>query len=528
MAETQRFLTSSPFLHKGRGGWVFGQLYRRGALIPFGMILAFVGVLFWARAQDPYSRQWFTLTSESGSFKCVVVLPKQIQSGPVIVCAGDSVDALLKNGNDFRQMAELGVGVISCEYNQTNEVTFAQQMEAVQHYLSGQKWVHTNEVAWVGFGRGADQMLALASNSTNRQPDLLIILNGSELLPSLFRQQSSDWWRGVPVTNEGGKDNVFVVVDTKRLTAVLQTNRAAEKLETADGFPGKLEPERGIVFRSIGEYCLTSLAGKDAWHKYHSVTQWRAEAPGLWLFCLPAFLWILGGLDYRISTLPKKNGSQRRIIVIRWVLAALGVWILAETVIHLGTPQFLVNKKTLSITRRFLLRPQERLDFEYLAVQPIWSRQKLKNLLDQVKLARYNRGLVNWQLDDKVYRDFVLSPIITDASDEILDWRRPLWEEFYPRIRHEWSMESAARIVVQHLRERVTVLHGLNLSCSVADIWLRQLTDEAGFEIIYVAALRSVGVPADLDAKGRAEIFNGEKWLPAPRPIVLSTFYDDF
>lgn len=89
--------------------------------------------------------------------------------------------------------------------------------------------------------------------------------------------------------------------------------------------------------------------------------------------------------------------------------------------------------------------------------------------------------------------------------------------------RHELSSEDAAKIVVRHLRKCVTIVGGLprgetpggtpgqpagedaratmgDLPREVPAIWLRQLTDEAGFEIIYVAALRSVGVPARLDA----------------------------
>jgi hypothetical protein len=71
------------------------------------------------------------------------------------------------------------------------------------------------------------------------------------------------------------------------------------------------------------------------------------------------------------------------------------------------------------------------------------------------------------------------------------------------------------------LRERVTVLDLPNLPHAVPDIWLRQLTDRPGFETIYVAALRSVGVPARLDLKGHAEIFSGDQWQPAPRPVIL-------
>jgi hypothetical protein len=167
--------------------------------------------------------------------------------------------------------------------------------------------------------------------------------------------------------------------------------------------------------------------------------------------------------------------------------------------------------------------------------------------VEHVELAGYNRELINWQLDDKVYRDFVLSPVIepstlppspnfgatsnlqllaaskrSDDGSTGLDWRRPLWEEFYPRIRHESSPEDAAKIVVRHLRERVTIAALPNLPHDVPIIWLRQITDETGFENIYVAALRSVGVPARLDLHQQAEFWDGNKWRPAPSPSVFS------
>jgi hypothetical protein len=96
-----------------------------------------------------------------------------------------------------------------------------------------------------------------------------------------------------------------------------------------------------------------------------------------------------------------------------------------------------------------------------------------------------------------------------------------LWEEFYLRIRHESSPEDAAKIVMRHLCERVTIASLPNLSHDVPDIWLKQITDEAGFEIIYVAALRSVGVPARLNSNSHAEFWDGNKWQTAPAPSVM-------
>jgi hypothetical protein len=287
-----------------------------------------------------------------------------------------------------------------------------------------------------------------------------------------------------------------------------------------------LEPEQGVVFRCIGEYCREHLpAAKPGWWQdYHSIAQWQAEAPALVWFWLPTAAWAVGWAVWKRGRRPvslEKRKLARSEIALRWLAAILATWALAETSLHLVPPHFLVSDRTLGIARRMLVQEKERADFEALASQPIWQGQKLRTLLDHAELAGYNRELINWRLDDTVYRDQVLSPVITGEAGEQLDWRRPLWEEFYPRIRHESLPGDAARIVGRHLRERVTVVAEPNLPHAVPDIWLRQLTDETGFEIIYVAALRSVGVPARLDANGRTEMLAGEKWQAAPRPVIF-------
>ena len=140
--------------------------------------------------------------------------------------------------------------------------------------------------------------------------------------------------------------------------------------------------------------------------------------------------------------------------------------------------------------------------------------------MEHVELAHYNRELINWKLDEQVYRECVLSAQIDPPADGDLNWRRPLWENFYPRIRREQVPEAAAEIVVRFLRERVTVVKGNGLPSKVAEIWKRQITNERGFEAVYVAALRSVGVPSRLSLQGRAEFWTSSAWQPAPRPLL--------
>lgn len=492
----------------------------------FGLvILIFLGALFWAHEQDPFSRKWFALkTADRNSFRCVEVLPKPIRRFPVVIYAHGSGGTLMNDGNDLRQIAELGLATISLEYDQTNETVFAAQFETLLGYLGLQKWANTNAIAWVGFSLGASRTLEFALQHPEQQPKLLVQLSGAGL-PEGQTNSSLESMRCPVFLVYGDHDDIFPVADTKRLASILQAKGLATDIKIIAGSWHGTELEHAVVIRGIGEYCLTRLAGKDAWQNYHSITQWQAEAPALWVFWLPAVAWVVGWFAWWSrckAAAPEKIKLNRGEIALRWLAALLATWALTETAIHLVTPHFVVSDRTLSIARKYLVAPKEHDDFEYLATQTIWPGKKLKTLLEHVELAGYNRELIDWKLDDKMYRDFVLSPAITGNPSEPLNWRRPLWEEFYPRIRHESSPEDAARIVVRHLRERVTIAPLPNLPHDIPTIWLKQITDETGFDMIYTAALRSVGVPARLNSQHNAEVWNGNSWQTAPRPSVVS------
>jgi dienelactone hydrolase len=489
------------------------------------IVLLFLGALFWAKEQDPFSRQWFALkTADNGLVKCAAVLPKPIRPCPVIIYTHGSGGSLINDGSDLRQIAELGLAVVSVEYDQTNETAFEPQFETLLHYLGRQRWANTKATAWVGFSLGANRLLDFVEQHPEQAPQLLVLTSGAGL-PEGQTNSQLELLHCPVLLIHGNQDKVFPLADTRRLASTLQTNGVPVELKIIPGVSHSMEPERGVIFRGIGEYCLSRLISKDCWQNYHSNAQWQAEAPSLWLFWLPAAMWAIGCFvwtRHRKEASPEKNRLTRSEGVLRWLAVFLATWALSETAIHLVTPHFLVSDRTLSLARRFLVQPKERVGFEYLATQSIWHEQKLQTLLEHVELARYNRELINWQVDDKTYRDFVLSPVIIGNADEQLNWRRPLWEEFYPCIRHESSPEDAARIVVRHLRERVTIAAAPNLPHDVPAIWLQQITDETGFEIIYVAALRSVGVPARLDATGHVEFWNGTDWRKAPIPLVMS------
>lgn len=499
--------------------------------IPVLIVLLFFGSLFWAKRNDPFSRKWFSLRAPDGaSFQCVAVLPKPIQRRPVVIYAHGAGGELMADGNDLRQIAGLGLGVVSFEYDQGNEAKFAGQMESLLQHLGRQAWADTNLIAWVGFSLGANRMLDFALSRPERQPNLLVYISGTLVQPVTagFGNMRLPLEGGVPklrsaLVVRGERDGIFRVEDGLRLVGMLQSNGIPVDMQVLPGLTQTLEPDRGVVFRWIGEYCLTHLTGAATWQNYHSIAQWDAEAPAYWLFSLPVAAWVGWGFARWRRARPEAMDLvplKRSEIALRWVAGIMAISVLAESTFHVVPAHLPISNKSLALARRFSVRPRELADFEFLAARPIWSGVKLKVLLEHVELAIYNREIINWRLDDDVYRDYVLCPVITGRPGEALNWRRTLWEEFYPRIRHENSPADAAVIVVRHLRERVTVATMHNPPRDVGSIWLRQITDETGFQIIYVAALRSVGVPARLNFDGQTEFWDGHNWSSAPRPVI--------
>jgi hypothetical protein len=199
-------------------------------------------------------------------------------------------------------------------------------------------------------------------------------------------------------------------------------------------------------------------------------------------------------------------------IWLRRTSLALAAIAALQSAAYVGTPFFPVNQWTQAVGRQCLVPPIERRDLDYLAADPAWTDRKLRVLLQHVDLANYNRRLVNWTLDDSMYREYVLTPAIQPERDGLLRWRRPLWEFFYPGIRKLPHDQDAAKFVRQQLQHAVVI--STDAPSTIDDMWRRKMADAKGFEALCVAAFRSVGIPARLGEDGRAEFFDGKVWQP--------------
>ena len=165
------------------------------------------------------------------------------------------------------------------------------------------------------------------------------------------------------------------------------------------------------------------------------------------------------------------------------------------------------------------MRPELRADFDWLAQQPGAKTCCIRDLLEHVQLAALQRGPFSSSVPENDWREFDLSPWISGAGGEDIAWRRELWEWLAARVRRETDGEQAAVQVIRQLQMRVTSLDATVLNSSVKGAWTKGETDQAGFERLTVAGLRSVGIAARTATGGGCEIFPEGSWKRLARQM---------
>jgi hypothetical protein len=256
----------------------------------------------------------------------------------------------------------------------------------------------------------------------------------------------------------------------------------------------------------------------------------------LWTFWMPTVIvignlvflkhWLaLFGSTFSCRGSGTTNGKARGIGVFWKSLVLLTTLVaLLLTIIHVGLPNMPINDTTVSLAETFLVPPRLQADFGYLTAGADYRGQRLGVILDHVELAGLQRRQFYQNSDDRVFQEYILSPDIDVLPLNELNWRRPLWKYFYPRVRHETNAAAAAEIVVRSLRERVGIDPDYRYRVGVETIWIQQMTDTVGFERIFVAALRSVGIASRLNEQNQAEFWTGTAWQAAPSPPSLVIF----
>ncbi len=517
--------------------WLSGVRRGRHGLLLFAVALI-LSTLFWAKAQDQFKRVDFNLKTAAGeSVVGIAVLPKSKAPSGTVVYLHGSGGSLMRSGNHLRQFAGMGLAGVGIEYNQTNRNAFDEEFSALNQFLLMQRWSKPDATAWVGYSLGANYGLSYALRHPDSQPHFLVCLSGGwskEIEPrttslkenrTTLREPSNKLrllhLRCATLLIQGENDEIYLKEKAERLVGFLRTNGTPVNLKTIPGQNHSFGDDHALMFRLIAESCKTALAPREPLVPFS-----QNNIVSHLSYFVPVFL--LGAgllcLNFLANVSIGKGSNLRRTALdklLRWLAWSLAMLAIGELAFRLVLPQFSISKTTLKVARNHLVSPHHQGEFALLSSNLALVGRPLKELLTHAQLANYNRSLVNWQIEDHIYNEFVLSPEIGLESRSDGNWRKPLWENIYPRIRKEKEPVSAARVIVRFLRERVTVVLANPDSTGISADWAAGMTDAAGFERIYIAALRSVGIGAKLNAVGQVELWTGDKWIAAPRPPAL-------
>lgn len=486
------------------------------------VVLSFVCALWWAKANDPFVRREFSVRTTSGEkANGVVCLAKPGGPRPVVIYLHDAGESMARSGLRLRQLAELGLAAVGLEYSQTNLPHFKEQFAALLEYVEQQPWAQPQARAWFGYGLGGERMLKCAQEDSQKLPQLVIALAGA-------RAPSGTVTNGPTATSyaasatcgfllvHGSMDEVFPVEGCRATAAFLRAQGRAVSLGVVDGQGHGFGNDRDVIYRVIAEQIA----------RHFGRTKPVVRSSGSYWYCwVPA----LGMLAWWLTVVVRKNARPRLPISSgapkgsRWLIAAatcLALLALAQTTVHLLVPRLEVTASSLSVARAWLVPAARRSDFDCLARDAGWGGKPVRELLQHVELADLQRTEFYPELDETVYREFVQSPRMLRESTSEWGWRRVFWEGFYPRVRKRETAVEAAAGVVRFLRERVAISQEDGRGQGVVTSWNHGCTTELGFEEIYVAALRAVGVAARLDSKAVAELWTGTEWVAAPRPLL--------
>ena len=446
-------------------------------------------------------------------------MTKSHQPNPVVVYLHGSRGTVTKDGPTLRLFAELGFAAVSIDYDQSNQKVFDAELRCLSAWLKEQAWARSDSVVWIGSSLGAQRSLSHLLRNPEVRPQFYVRVGGG-LVDEAKESSGEGLTIGCPaLLLHGGNDRIFPATDCDKLAGLLRKGGTPAGVIVLPKLAHGFRPDRQAVMRALAEICAERLGAVPSGLTNRTPTCWFVWIPVALAFGWRAFalknkwLWLMRA-DMGPST-----GAEW---VFRFGASAAAIGAVLFTGICLALPRMEAKEELLRRTVEWGIVNADEADAEFLGrleVSGAGSTPTVSQVLEHAELAGYRGRFLHDGLDDEIWRRHVVSPVISGNSGR-LNWRRPLWENFYPRVRKEASPMSAAVIVCRFLRERVSIVGDAEDLQGVLASWHFQRANPRDWERLYVASLRSACVAARVSDNGKAEIWNGKNWQSAPRPVV--------
>lgn len=477
--------------------------------------------LFWADRRDPFQRTEFGVELPSGGkLNGMAICPRVGERHPTAVYFRDPGASLESSGKALRLLAELGLAAFAFESSPIDDPSANREsITAVLDIVSKAPFASDEAVCWIGEGAAVAELLTLVQRKPESCPRLLALVGvesaHAHALASMAKMRSAD---------------LVSEFELLLLPHSLPSGGESEEFEwseewfEAQGIPTRLtiapDSQGGAteIIRPIAEFCARVSGARRRALTHNPRKHWQ-----YWIPCLVAAILLVGcgrvGVGRPASAPRDGIGMKSGPRWLGWLAAtSAGIAIILSTV-HLALPRMNASPAVLKQARGWLVGEGIRGDFEYLSGLPISGKTRVRTLLEHAELANYRGAFLYEELDRRTWQEHVLSPMVDGSYGHGLDWRRPLWLYFYPRVRNETNPLNAANTVVAFLRERVSIDAAASKS-GILSCWDSQTASEQDWERLYLAALRSVTVAARMSAGGFAEIWTGTRWEAAPRPAM--------
>lgn len=481
-----------------------------------------MGAAYWARqANLPFEQDNLIPTEQSHLWRCVAIASKSTADSPRLIFVDGRRLNLVDRGPFLRSFLETG---FACNYLslQIKSVDDVQTQLPVILRRITQFGSHADAVVVIAESSKVATMLVSAFRAGRIRPDLLICVsdeNGFDRIYDEVTKNDQPLEFPIVIAAKGTSDSL------RNAKARLITSKPASARVEFVAFENASDAHKGdlLFHKELAEKARVFLfrAGK---LKAAAPPARARIVPGWHYATMPAmcFLAALGlSVWQKIRDLGKTPVS-RRIAVTAILIGGIAV--------GAGTAAALDESGVIAPLLRF--RTQNTLDRNILKYVEAWylSGTNIRQVRDYITLADYNRQIVKWRLDTGFYTQYVLSPGLSHETKATLEWRLPLWKYFYPLIRRTTSSSDAAKIVVEELRLQIQILNladnadqTTRAPRTIEDIWQSRAASLREFELIYTAALRSVGIAARMNHQCQVEIWDVGEWKVAPRPGALVT-----
>jgi len=517
---SEEFCTSTRIGHASAGERKSSRWVRHCTAVLFAAVIGLVYGVIWVSVRDPIKRIAFEVSGPDGHrTNGMAIVPRTEGVKPVAVYLHGSGGTVLKDGPTLRLFAELGFAAVSIDYEKSNQAVFNGQLSGLGTWLKRQPWADSESVVWIGSSLGAQRSLSYLLRESAMNPDLYVRVGGGLVREARAPDARRARIECPTLLLHGENDQVFPLEECEQLAEILRnggTPTGAVILAEQDhGF----RPDRLGVMRALGEFCAEQMDDDGRFSRNSTPVSPVAGLPvAFFLACIGLVfwrggLWLLRGDSETSSRLEQTFRVGVKLAVLSSVICS-GVC--------LALPAMPVNKARIERAVEWGIVNVGKWDAEFLGgldLSHLIAQPTTGDLLEHAELTNYRGRFLYGDLDDDFWRRYVMSPLIAGDSTRI-DWRRPLWESFYPRVRKEDSPMDAAIIVCRFLRERVSIVSDFQETQGVHASWFSRRANSADWERLYVAALRSGGIAARLNRTGDAEIWDGDEWLSAPRPLV--------